>query len=209
MDLLISSRIPPWLFSYLLIRLLADTTGTGSSTLVSHTFEHLSCFLPGLLALGAHTLPLDNLASMGINLNELAKDLNAESQANYAKLNEYNLRDVHLWAAEGIAQACYITYADQPSGLGPDEIVVKDSSKQDVRVPGGLRWFDALEAWKRSGGRGTPPGLAPVPAVIYSEEDRMNGPSKGKPLRDYALRKTGYLLRPEVSFSCGAICFVH
>ena len=109
---------------------------------------------------------------------------------------------MHLWAAEGLAQACYITYADQPSGLGPDEMVVfatPDRKKPNVQVLGGERWVDALESWKRSGGRGVPPGLAPTPPVRYSEEDRMNGPGKGKPLRDYGLRKTGYLLRPEVS----------
>jgi hypothetical protein len=191
-------------FVLLTIFLLADAKGTGHSAQPSHTFEHLSCFLPGLLALGAHTLPLTDLASIGIDLNELAQDLNTESKADYARLSEYNLRDVHLWAAEGLAQACYLTYADQPSGLGPDEVVVygiPDRSKPHAQVLGGERWIDALDAWKRSGGRGTPPGLEPMPAVMYSEKDRMNGPGRGKPLRDYGLRKTGYLLRPEVSFS--------
>jgi hypothetical protein len=185
------------------LSLLVDTIGTGHSAKPSHTLEHLSCFLPGLLALGAHTLPLSDLASIGIDLNELAKDLSADSKADYAKLSEYNLRDVHLWAAEGLAQACYLTYADQPSGLSPDEIVVyatPDRTKPHYRISGGKRWFDALERWKGSGGRGTPPGLAPIPPVIYTEEDRMNGPGMGQPLRDYALKKAGYLLRPEVSF---------
>lgn len=179
---------------------VTDAIGAGHSARPSHTLEHLSCFLPGLLALGAHTLPLTNLASIGINLNELAKDLNAESKADYAKLSEYNLRDVHLWAAEGLAQACYLTYADQPSGLSPDEIVVyatPDRSKPHLRVSGGWRWFDTLEEWKRSGSRGAPPGLTPMSAAIYSEEDRMKGPVKGAPLRDYAVKKTRYLLRPE------------
>jgi hypothetical protein len=118
-------------------------------------------------------------------------------------MSKYNLRDVHLWAAEGLAQACYLTYVDQPSGLGPDEIVVygtPDRSKPNNQVLGGERWFDALEAWKRSGGRGTPPGLTPTAPVIYTEKERIYGPAKGRPLRDYGLRKTGYLLRPEVSF---------
>jgi mannosyl-oligosaccharide alpha-1,2-mannosidase len=193
--------------SYLLIPTsvyLTDTTNSDRIIRPSHTFEHLSCFLPGLLALGARTLPLTNLASIGINLNDLAKDLSAESKADYARLSEFNLRDVHIWAAEGLAQACYLTYADQPSGLGPDEMVVyatPDKKRPNARVLGGKRWIDALDAWKRSGARGVPPGVAPTPAVVYSEEDRMNGPDKGEPLRDYALRKIGYLLRPEASCS--------
>ncbi|ETW78797.1 glycoside hydrolase family 47 protein [Heterobasidion irregulare TC 32-1] len=38
--------------------LLYVTDTDGSEATPSHTFEHLSCFLPGVLALGAHTLPL-------------------------------------------------------------------------------------------------------------------------------------------------------
>ncbi|KAJ3501629.1 hypothetical protein NMY22_g18861 [Coprinellus aureogranulatus] len=37
----------------------------------SHTHEHLSCFLPGLLALGMHTLPLNDLQSIGIDFTAL------------------------------------------------------------------------------------------------------------------------------------------
>jgi len=142
---------------------------------------------------------------MGINLDDLAKDLSPESQIDYAKLSKFNLRDIHLWAAEGLAQACYLTYADQPSGLGPDEIVVygtPDRNSPNNQILGGERWFDALEAWRRSGARGTPPGLTLTPPVIYSENERINGRGRGKPLRDYGLRKTGYLLRPEVNFPC-------
>lgn len=57
----------------------------------SHTLEHLSCFLPGVLALGAHTLDLPP----------------AE-------------RERHQWAAEGLAYTCWVSYVDQASGLGPD-----------------------------------------------------------------------------------------
>lgn len=166
----------------------------------SHTLEHLSCFLPGLLALGAHTLPLDDLASMDIDFEDLAKHLDADSKADYAKMSSYNLRDVHLWAAEGLAQTCYLTYADQPSGLGPDEVVVfltPNSKKPYTRITGEL-WFDTLEAWRKNGARGSPPGLAQREPVQYTEKERLHGPAKGKPVQDYFLRKTGYLLRPEV-----------
>jgi hypothetical protein len=52
----------------------------------SGTFEHLSCFFGGLLALGVATIP--------------------------------DLPPTHAWAAEGLTHSCWITYADQPSGLG-------------------------------------------------------------------------------------------
>ena len=63
----------------------------------TRVFEHLSCFLPGLLALGAHTLD---------------EFLTAEE------------KEQHLWAAEGLAYTCYTTYADMESGLGPDEMLM-------------------------------------------------------------------------------------
>ncbi|KAL0947748.1 hypothetical protein HGRIS_013828 [Hohenbuehelia grisea] len=61
----------------------------------SFKLEHLSCFLPGLLALGVHTL------------------------GNALSLREQQL---HKWAAEGLAHTCWITYADSASGLGPDVV---------------------------------------------------------------------------------------
>ncbi|RDX54010.1 seven-hairpin glycosidase [Lentinus brumalis] len=114
----------------------------------SHTFEHLSCFLPGLLALGAHTLPLS------------PRD-----------------RQLHEWAAQGLAYTCWITYADSETGLGPDEMSMK---------PGG-KWLDAVDVWERQGRPGgVPPGLAEVP------------PARGKKAKkDYTEMKLGYLLRPE------------
>jgi hypothetical protein len=155
----------------------------------SHTFEHLSCFLPGLLVLGAHTLPLDNLESLGINLVDLAKKGGyGEFSKGYEILSSYNLTQVHLWAAEGIAQTCWLTYADQPTGLGPDEI------RMDI---GGTLWIDALEQWRKSGARGPPPGVADKEPIIYSEAERLQPTSVWK-RRDYAAKKRGYLLRPEV-----------
>lgn len=178
---------------------VTDTLKNGRTP--THTLEHLSCFLPGLLALGAHTLPLDNLASMGINLDDLAKDLNAEFKADYARLGLYNLKDIHLWAAEGLAQTCFLTYADQQSHLGPEEVVMyhtPDHKKPYERVVGSL-WFETLESWRKSGSRGLPPGLAQKAPVIYDKQEGLKGLLKGKPSRDYVIRKTEYLLRPEVS----------
>ena len=115
----------------------------------TNTFEHLSCFLPGLLTLGASTLPLSP-----------------------------HDRQLHQWAAQGLAYTCWITYADSETGLGPDEMAMKPGSK----------WLDAVDAWERQGRPGgVPPGLAEVP------------PARGKKAqKDYTEMKTGYLLRPEV-----------
>ncbi|TFY60511.1 hypothetical protein EVJ58_g5099 [Rhodofomes roseus] len=70
-------------------RLLYVTDVTNSHP--SYTFEHLSCFLPGLLALGAHTL--------GAALDP-------------------RVRDIHAWAAQGLAYTCWMTYADHETGAG-------------------------------------------------------------------------------------------
>ncbi|RDB31115.1 Endoplasmic reticulum mannosyl-oligosaccharide 1,2-alpha-mannosidase [Hypsizygus marmoreus] len=59
----------------------------------THNLEHLSCFLPGVLALGAYTLELPE-----------------------------KTRTLHQRAAEGLAYTCYTTYADTTTGLGPDGV---------------------------------------------------------------------------------------
>ena len=68
-----------------------------TSNWVSRRFEHLSCFLPGLLALGAETLPADALTD--------------------------DERQLHRWAAQGLGEACATIYNDNPTGLGAEEIV--------------------------------------------------------------------------------------
>ncbi|TDL23978.1 seven-hairpin glycosidase [Rickenella mellea] len=62
----------------------------------SRKFEHLSCFLPGLLALGAYTLPDHALPP--------------------------SQRERHWWAAKGLTRTCWLMYHDQPTGLGPEEV---------------------------------------------------------------------------------------
>ncbi|KAI0741365.1 glycoside hydrolase [Daedaleopsis nitida] len=126
-------------------KLLYVTDALGGAP--THTFEHLSCFLPGLLALGVHTLALS------------PRD-----------------RQLHEWAARGLAYTCWITYADQPTGLGPDI----------MSMTGGTKWLDAVEAWERRGGAGgVPPGLAEVPPTADLQQ------------RDYHATAPGYFLRPE------------
>jgi endoplasmic reticulum Man9GlcNAc2 1,2-alpha-mannosidase len=177
----------------------------------SHRFEHLSCFFPGLLALGAHTLPLDDLGSLGVSWSSLSADLSEKEKEMWAVLSKYKLSEVHLWAAEGIAQACYLTYADQRSGLGPDEVTMHagsmplDAGATTTTGPapsrkGNMRWIDALEKWRVRGKRGSPPGVQEEKPVIYNDDEKVMGSTprpKGRD-RDYAAHKLEYLLRPEV-----------
>ncbi|KAF9269065.1 glycoside hydrolase family 47 protein [Marasmius fiardii PR-910] len=156
---------------------------------VTHKFEHLSCFLPGLLALGAHTLPLDDLASLGIDLSNLAaRGLFDDASQEYRLLKTYNLTQLHMWAAEGLAQTCWLSYADQPTGLGPDEMLFKTTSRN------GYTWIDAIERWRKSGSRGVPPGVDDKRPIALTKEQLLKGDVKS---RDYMLKKSGYLLRPE------------
>jgi len=121
--------------------------------MVSHKFEHLTCFLPGLLALGVYTIP------------ELSpKD-----------------KELHMWAAQGLAYTCYIMYADHATGLSPDEVSMETWSP--VKDEG--MWVTQLEEWRAQGPpSGLPPGL---------EEVQANATD-----RDYRTLKDSYLLRPEV-----------
>ncbi|KAF9269091.1 seven-hairpin glycosidase [Marasmius fiardii PR-910] len=146
----------------------------------SHKFEHLSCFLPGLLALGATTLDFDD--------------------PNNGWFDEEQ-RELHLWAAEGLAYACWLSYADQKSGLGPDEMyMIAEPAEVEtetltmsgtVRVetvphrPKGL-WVDLVDEWKKLGKPlGSPPGLREVPPELMVHR------------RGYTHGKSSYLLRPE------------
>ncbi|KDR73258.1 hypothetical protein GALMADRAFT_72667 [Galerina marginata CBS 339.88] len=112
-----------------------------------HRLEHLSCYLPGVLAVGALTL-------------DLAPDV----------------KELHQWAAHGLAYTCAISYADQPSGLGPDQI----------RMGQGNKWVDELKKWKDAGRVGSPPGVTEPPA---EKEAADHDYSNGWP--------NAYLLRPE------------
>ncbi|THH10720.1 hypothetical protein EW146_g8290 [Bondarzewia mesenterica] len=112
--------------------LLYVTDTDGASLMPSHTFEHLSCFLPALLALGARTLPLSPTE-----------------------------HERHMWAAKGLGQTCYLLYADAATGLAPDEVQMVSWSSANVTGSGRwvdhLReWEDA----GREGG--IPPGVRHV-----------------------------------------------
>lgn len=154
----------------------------------SGVFEHLSCFLPGLLAQGAHLLPLDDLPSLGIDYLGLAADLPSADREGYTILSKYNLRKLHMWAAKGLAESCYLIYADQPSGLCPDEVLV---------VSGGIPWMEVMENWRKHGGRGPIPGLGKKkPRVIPLSE--ADSEYKKHIQMDYWMRDGSFKLRPEV-----------
>ena len=184
----------------------------------SHLFEHLACFFPGLLALGVHLLPLDRLDTLGIDVASLSKDLFASDRQDHVDLSRFNLADLHLWAAEGIAQTCYLTYADQPTGLGPEMMRMFVDPQE-----GEIRWMDAMHSWKegdeglfgwwrRAGrwGEHLPPGVRDIKPWVSSLaenatiEAMMVRPSRGKSKvidtfgRDYLIKIPTYLLRPEV-----------
>lgn len=112
----------------------------------SYRFEHLSCFFPGLLALGVHTL-------------DLAKED----------------KERHLWAAKGLAYTCYVLYQDQATGIGPDDVVMKNGGK----------WITEYEVWKLGGAKGKPPGAREPPPKLSGE-------------KEYKFRNNKYLMRPEV-----------
>lgn len=114
----------------------------------SGQFQHLSCYLSGVVALGTHTL-----------------DISPKE------------RELHLWVARGLAQTCYLTYVDQPTGLGPDSMHMNSDGK----------WMDHLARWESQGRPGNvPPGVAEI--LPQKDGDQ-----------DYTVYAPGnYLLRPEV-----------
>lgn len=146
----------------------------------SHIFEHLSCFLPGLLALGVH---------------ELGDEL---PQAE---------RVIHMWVAEGLAYSCWLMYAEGPYGLAPEEVMFERFDQGRLK-PGGEwipmtegqdlrqdeKWFDAFERWQVEGSRNKPPGI-PIDDTWNVAQPLPNAASDRK---DYFNLKEKYLLRPEV-----------
>jgi mannosyl-oligosaccharide alpha-1,2-mannosidase len=121
----------------------------------SHNFEHLTCFLPGVLALGAATLP--------------------------------DVPPTHMWAAKGLAQTCWTLYADSPTGLSPDVVIISTESAPGDETQWDGLWATHLAQWEQSGSSGDPPGLRLAEPVLDAEQ-REYRPMAGK---------GHYLLRPE------------
>jgi mannosyl-oligosaccharide alpha-1,2-mannosidase len=127
------------------------------------TMQHLTCFFPGLLALGNYLLP-DSVYKPG------------EKQ-------------VFEYVAEGLANTCYILYADSLTGLGPEEVQFQPYNGVDNYESS--RWIHHLQKWEKRTSRKSskPPGLqTPVP---YR---RDNADSRHK---DYYYTELSWLCRPQ------------
>lgn len=154
--------------------LLYVTDTTAFNLKPTRKFEHLSCFFPGLLALGADTLPESFMSK--------------------------EQRELHMWAAEGLAHTCWVMYADQPSGLGP-EIAMFDGWKTDASAASNdhwkqERWMTHVERWEQEGRiGGKPPGVGNAGLPLELEESN----SENYRMTDYKIYTSSYLLRPEVS----------
>lgn len=130
---------------------ITDTTNKKPSNVQ----EHLTCFFPGLLALGTATL-----------------DLTTED------------RELHLAVAQGLTETCYLTYADQLSGVGPEAVHFNSSTS--------TLWSEAYTTWLKSGKKDKgeyPPGVAGNDLVVV----------KNATERDYIDKPEEYHMRPEVS----------
>ncbi|THH26373.1 hypothetical protein EUX98_g7818 [Antrodiella citrinella] len=135
----------------------------------AYRMEHLSCFFPGLLALGVHTLPPDVFSNAHKGFTP--------SQAE--KLSGHDVRDLHMWAAIGLGETCWRMYADEASGLSPELIAMRFPT---APVPSGL-WVDAFTDWKVNGTGSLPPGTEDKPLMDN--------------VRDYEVSNRNYYLRPE------------
>lgn len=128
------------------------------------SMQHLTCFFPGLLALSNYLLP-DSVYLPG------------EKQ-------------ILEWAAEGLANTCYILYAESMTGLGPEEVKFFAYNGDDDYEAG--KWIKHVQKWgkKVSWRDGKPPGLQdPVPRYQGDEQSR-----------DYEYNNPTWYLRPEVRF---------
>ena len=136
----------------------------------SGRMEHLSCFFPGLIALGLHILP-DSI---------------------YESADEKLL---FQYAAEGLAHTCWVLYADQATGVGPDQVVFQpygsDESGSDKWESG--RWVNHMSEWIA---KGKPKGkLKGVHKLSLPRRGRLDLPL------DYEYQTPLYLMRPEVRVS--------
>ena len=112
-------------------------------------------------------------------------------------------KEIQRWAAHGLAYTCAVLYADQKSGLGPDQIRIRGK---------GRRWMEVVEEWEMArlggggrqqgddgdggdgGGGGNDGGDGEVPPGMGEPEPELD-PGK----RDYFSTNGNYYLRPEVS----------
>eukprot|EP01137_Pigoraptor_chileana_P020736 Opistho-2@83502 len=89
---------------------IGEMKGSGQYNLM----DHLACYVPGMLALGAQPFAVEFISP------NAAKDK----------------MDKQMTLAKDIAETCATLYADQPSGLGPESVRFneKDSNSGDYKI---------------------------------------------------------------------------
>lgn len=110
----------------------------------SRRLEHLSCFYPGLLALGVHSLTSDT---------------------SHPTVPKHDLA-LQRWAAEGLAHTCWAMYGESVTGLAPEEALFA-SAGLPVTKTFTERWMNHVRAWESEGSPGgKPPGVANLAELV-------------------------------------------
>lgn len=174
--------------------------------------EHLSCFLPGTLALGAKLLDPDYPWPHPPPPHR-SKPSNTK-RAPIPKVAQWSgdlkrTLDLHMRVARGLATTCYVLYADTPTGIGPEAVYFNAPSNDDqspnsrVQNFTKARWRERLIEWEDGGRRGQLVGTDRWGPEV---EEKVVLRGMGKNMRmggdreqDYHFRgSASYLLRPEV-----------
>jgi mannosyl-oligosaccharide alpha-1,2-mannosidase len=172
--------------------LLYVTEISGFGT-VTGNMEHLSCYLPGVLALGAHLLDPDHaMPGADDQITPSRVRRRAPVPFNHKK-DIKNTLDIHMRAAIGLGYTCWRMYDDTETGIGAEVIhfnapVVPPGETPPLtkHIYESRRWAPRLKEWDRRG-RAWP--------LIGTEDWPTAMPENP----EYTTRNGHYLLRPEVS----------
>lgn len=177
------------------------------------TFEHLSCYMPGVLALGARLLDPSYPWPQGAPqprspTSPPANFSSGDYQPPYSHrfrprapvhIDEEQLRrtlDLHMRAAKGLAYTCWSLYASTASGIGPESVNFHSPDPPDSALGGvwltrdrynPVQWAPRVARWERSGRKG------PLVGTDHVGDDGVFSKSE----MDWTLRDQRYLLRPE------------
>ncbi|CCA71679.1 related to alpha-mannosidase [Serendipita indica DSM 11827] len=162
-------------------RNLLYVTDLGNWANPSGNMEHLSCYLPGVLALGAKVLhpdyPWPDQRSSRIMSRSPVPPRNLK-----AKL------DIHMRVAVGLAYTCWKMYDDTETGVGPENLHFYAPPKKNGTLTRDqydpVRWGPKLASWERSGRVGPLVGTERWPTAKPKHQET-------------APRDQRYLLRPE------------
>lgn len=166
-------------------RNLLFVTDIGNWGTPSGNMEHLSCYLPGVLALGARLLdpeyPWTNRRSSRIYPRAPVPTIDLRATL-----------DLHMRAATGLAHTCWVMYDEMESGIGPEILHFNppdtEEHVQTRHAWDSLKWGPKVAAWER-GGR--------VGPLVGTEGWHMEKPKE----REYRVLDSRYILRPEVRLS--------